>query len=96
MSQWKTTDKVRLALKLRVGFHLGPRPKKPKKLSDPISQEQNFGPKEFPLRFTSKVWENEMTLMWRHFPIISRWSTLKKIDLILWKLIYKLEYNPQA
>ena len=33
------------------------------KLRDPIAQEKNLGPKEFTLRFMSKVWKNEVMLM---------------------------------
>ena len=42
------------------------------KLRDPIAQEKNLGPKEFTLRFMSKVWKNEVMLMWYHKPTISR------------------------
>ena len=32
------------------------------------SHTQNFGPKEFTLRSESKVWNDEVALMWHHFP----------------------------
>ena len=54
--------------------------KKTPKPSDPIGREQNSRPKEFTLGFESKVWRNEMALMWRHFAAT---SSLKKILLLV-------------
>jgi hypothetical protein len=53
------------------------------KSSDPISQEQHFGPKEFYTRVRVLGMERkEVVLMWHHFPAKSRQAPLKNILLI--------------
>ena len=45
----------------------------------PIGREQNHGSKEFTLGYWSKVWKNDVALMWHHFPSKCGWFHLKRV-----------------
>lgn len=53
---------------IRVGFHYGPRPKEPSKLSDPIGRAQNFGSREFTLVFKVRKTQG-MLMLYGHLGI---------------------------
>lgn len=83
---------------LRVGITLESKRKATFKLSDPIDRDQDSRPKEFTLGFGSKVWQDEVTIMYHHFQVDSHQSQLRNMLLVArvtnlqaWKLNIELK-----
>ena len=51
----------------------------------PIGREQDHGSKEFMLGSWSKIWKNDVALMWHHFPSKCRRFHFKRVIVLVWE-----------
>ena len=65
-----------------TGCTEGSKTRESPKLSESHDQAQNFEPEESKLGSGSKVWKNDIALMWHHFPAKYQKSSLNKIHLL--------------